>query len=81
MFNVSPGDCAGISNGKGVDGNSIALLVPLAFENADAKPGHCGCLEATILHEATHNVMNTNDFPGYQNNAYDATKSCISCAQ
>jgi RHS repeat-associated protein len=71
--------CGSVYNAKGQeDGKSIALVIPDAFDY-QGKTGGCGCLQGSILHEATHNVLGTTDYLD-QNNAYDLASCFLPCA-
>lgn len=76
MYSLPPGQCGGIANDRRqVDHNSIALVIPTALDKAK-----CDCIEGTILHEASHNILDTSDISG-ANNAYDFASGCLPCAR
>ncbi len=76
FYSLPAGVCGGTRNDHGQhDGMSITLLYPQVTQ-----PSQCGCLQGTIFHEATHNVLDTSDLSD-TNNAYDVTHSCIPCAR
>jgi RHS repeat-associated protein len=74
-YGLPTGVCGGTRNDRGQeDKQSITLIVPLVFDD-----GQCGCLEGTLLHEASHNVLDTSDLSD-TNNAYDFARACTPCA-
>ena len=76
FFHLPLGVCGGTRNARGVeDDQSITLIVPQVFDTEK-----CGCLEGTIFHEASHNVLDTSDH-SETNNAYDVANGCIPCAR
>jgi len=73
------GGCGSVYNENSQeDGRSIALMIPDAFDYQGKSPG-CGCLQGSILHEATHNVLGTSDYTE-TGNAYDVASCFLPCA-
>ncbi len=75
-YNLPPNACGGTRNDQGQeDKKSITLVFPRVQNDLI-----CGCIEGSILHEASHNVLNKGDMLGYDS-AYDFTRKCTPCSR